>query len=89
MSTQTLNLQSDWEEIAERFRSHFKNDFIDISEEKIEYSKPGEHLIIRKDGTVSAGMPLHSNEVQEAEKVEFVDSGVKIVSENSEYTFRR
>lgn len=89
MSKQALSLQNDWEQIKEEFQEHFREKNLEIEEEKLKYERSGEHLTIIKDGRVSAGMPLHSNELQNAKEIDFTDSGVKVISEKSTYEFRR
>ena len=89
MSTQTLNLEDEWHEIKEEFRNHFKYSNVEIEKQIIRYSRSGEHLEIGKDGSVSAGMPLHENEIQKVKRIQITDSEIKIYSENSEYIFRR
>ena len=84
-----MSLTDDWQEIKEKFRDHFREKNLKIEDERIKYGKHGEHLEINRNGEVSAGMPLHANSLQKAEKIEISDSEVKIRSENSEYTFRR
>jgi len=84
-----LNLQNDWRQIKEKFQDRFKEKNLEIEEEKLKYERSGEHLTIEKDGRVSAAMPLHSNELQNAKEIVFTDSGVEIISEKSTYVFRR
>ena len=89
MSKQILSLQNDWEEIKRGFQRHFQQQNIEIEEDKITYRKNGEHLEINRDGKVLAGMPLHTNEIEKAQEIVLTNSQVKIISENSNYTFRR
>lgn len=72
----------------ENFVEHF-GEQAEVSESHLRYEKTGEYLEISKDGKVQAGMPLHGNEIKDVESVEFEDSEVKIVAENSTYIFRR
>ena len=89
MSKQILSLQNDWEEIKRGFQRHFQQQNIEIEEDKITYRKNGEHLEINRDGRVLAGRPLHTNEIEKAQEIVLTNSQVKIISENSNYTFRR
>lgn len=89
MSTQALSLDSDWDEIREKFREHFREENLEIEDSEITYSRGGEQLRIHKNGEVSGKMPLHSNQIKDAEKIEITGSEIKIHSENSEYVFRR
>ena len=50
MSEQTLNLETEWEEIQNAFKNHFMSNNVEIEDEIIEYSKNGEHLKIWKNG---------------------------------------
>lgn len=89
MSRQILSLQDDWEEVRERFRDHFDPENLEIGDEKVKYSSSGEHLEIRRDGELSAGMPLHSNEMENADRIEISESEVKVFSRDGKYAFRR
>ena len=89
MSKQALSLNDDWKEIKEKFRKHFKDKNLEIENEKIKYRKSGEHLEINRNGELSAGMPLHANSLENVEKIKISDSEIKIISKNSEYTFRK
>lgn len=76
-----------WQELRKKFSEHFEH--AEVTESKLRYEKPGEFLEIRRNGSAEAGMPLHGNEIEEVKSVEFRDSEVKIVAENSTYIFRR
>jgi len=89
MSEQTLSLQDDWEQLKKAFRTHFRDKNLEIDENMINYSDSGEHLEINRDGTVSGGMPLHKNKMENVKKIQISDSEIKIISETTEYTFRR
>jgi len=89
MSEQTLSLPNDWEQLKKAFRTHFRVENLEIDENMINYSGSGEHLEINRDGTVSGGMPLHENKMENVKKIQISDSEIKIISETAEYTFRR
>jgi hypothetical protein len=89
MSKQTLNLQDDWERIKEKFREHFGGRNLEINSDRIKYSRSGEHLEIKRNGEASGAMPLHSNEMEDANQIQISDSEVRIYSNSSEYIFRR
>ncbi len=89
MSEQNLNLENDWEEIKQAFRNHFIPEKLEIDEEKIKYSKSGEHLIIEKNGDVSGAMPLHETTISDAKEIIFRDSEIELRSDDFSYKFRR
>lgn len=89
MSKQSLSLQDDWEQLKKAFRTHFRDDDLEIDKNMINYSGSGEHLEIHRDGTVSGGMPLHENKMENVKQINISDSEIKMISKTTEYTFRR
>ncbi|MFO7793686.1 MAG: hypothetical protein R6V35_01805 [Candidatus Nanohaloarchaea archaeon] len=89
MSQQTLNLETEWKEVQEAFKGHFKSENVEIGDEMIEYSRNGEYLKIQRDGEVSGAMPLHENEFSKVDQIIFRDSEIEVKSDNFSYTFRR
>jgi len=80
MSKQTLNLENNWEDIKENFREHFPEDKLEIKENRIIYNSGSEHLEIHKNGKVSGAMPLHTAEIEKADKIIINDSKIEIIS---------
>ncbi|MFB6242186.1 MAG: hypothetical protein ABEJ36_05305 [Candidatus Nanosalina sp.] len=82
-------MKDDWKKIKEKFREHFEQRNIVIERERMEYSKSGEHLEIKRNGEISGAMPLHSNKMEKANRIQISNSEIKIISEDSKYSFRR
>ena len=88
MSRQLLDLNKDWSKIKEKFREHFQERNIKITENQLKYEKSGEKLILNRNGEVKGSMPLHESEFK-AYEVIFRENEVKLISDDSKYVYRR
>lgn len=84
-----FDLEDDWMELKQSFQKRFDEENLEINDQQIEYQRSGEHLRMSRDGKVSGGMPLHSNEIENAEKIKVSDSEIEVISKNSHYSFKR
>lgn len=79
----------EWEDLKKRFLDHFGESRIRDQVDEISFESSSSSLSVTKSGKIQAEMPLHSFSSGSFEKIEFLEEGVRVLLEDTEYVFRK